>query len=60
VSAPTVRKFPRTLAEAFPADARHAYAIERGSRRMDSVGSVLLACAIGIGLALAVAHWWSA
>jgi hypothetical protein len=55
-----VRKFPRTLAEAFPADARHAYAIERSSRRMDSVGSVLLACAIGIGLALAVAHWWSA
>ncbi len=60
MSAPTVRKFPRTLAEAFPADARHAYAIERSSRRMDSVGSVLLACAIGIGLALAVAHWWSA
>jgi hypothetical protein len=48
------------MAEAFPADARHAYAIERGSRRMDSVGSVLLACAIGIGLALALAHWWSA
>jgi hypothetical protein len=60
VSAPTVRKFPRTLAEAFPADARHAYALERSSRRMDSVGSVLLASAIGIALALALVHWWSA
>jgi hypothetical protein len=48
------------MQEAFPADARHAYAIERGSRRMDSVGSVLLASAIGIGLALALVHWWSA
>jgi hypothetical protein len=27
---------------------------------MDSVGSVLLASAIGIALALALAHWWSA
>ena len=59
MSAPTVRKFPRTLAEAFPADARHAYAIERSSRRMDSVGSVLLASAIGIAVALALVHWWS-
>jgi hypothetical protein len=48
------------MAEAFPGDARHAYAIERGSRRFDAVGNVLLACAIGIGLALALAHWWSA
>ena len=60
MSAPTVRRFPRTMQEAFPADARHAYAIERGSRRMDSVGSVLLASAIGIALALALVHWWSA
>ena len=52
------------LAAALAADAaehaRHAYAIERSSRRMDSVGSVLLASAIGIALALALAHWWSA
>ena len=60
MSTPTTRKFARTLAEAFPADPRNAYAIERGSRRMDSVGSVLLASAIGIGLALALVHWWSA
>lgn len=60
MSTPTTRRYPRTLVEAFPADARHAYAIERGSRRFDGVGNVLLACAIGIGLALALAHWWSA
>ena len=60
MSTPTVRKFPRTRAEACPSDARHACAIERGSRRFDAVGSVLLACACGIGLALALAHWWSA
>jgi hypothetical protein len=34
--------------------------LERTSRRMDAVGSVLLACAIGLGLALALVHWWSA
>ena len=59
MSTPTTRRYPRTLAEAFPADARHAYAIERGSRRIDSVGSVLLACALGLMLALALVHWWS-
>jgi hypothetical protein len=48
------------MAEAFPADARHACAIERSSRRMQRVGSVLLASAIGIALALALVHWWSA
>jgi hypothetical protein len=48
------------MQEAFPTDPCNAYAIERGSRRMDSVGSVLLASAIGIALALALVHWWSA
>jgi hypothetical protein len=56
----TTRKFPRTLQEAFPQDRQWAYAVERTSRRMDAVGSVLLACAIGLGLALALVHWWSA
>lgn len=58
MSTPTTRKFPRTLQEAFPQE--RAYAIERSSRRMDAVGSVLLAVAIGLGLALALVHWWSA
>ena len=56
----TTRKFPRTLNEAFPADRQWAYAVERTSRRMDAVGSVLLAMVIGLGLALALVHWWAA
>lgn len=55
----TTRKFPRTLQEAFPADRQWPYAVERHSRRMESVGSVLLAVAISLGLALALIHWWS-
>jgi hypothetical protein len=34
--------------------------LERTSRRMDAVGSVLLASLIGLGLALALVHWWAA
>ena len=56
----TTRRYPRSLQEAFPADRQWAYAIERHSRRMDAVGSVLLACAMGLGLALALVHWWAA
>lgn len=56
----TTRRFPRSLQEAFPQDREWAYAIERHSNRYDQVGSVLLACAIGLGLALALVHWWSA
>ena len=59
MSTPTTRKFPRTMAEAFPSDARHAYAIEH-SRRFNAVGSVLLAIAIGLGLGLALVAWWGA
>lgn len=56
----TTRRFPRTLQEAFPTDRQWAYAIERYSNRTEQVGSVLLACAIGLGLALALVHWWAA
>lgn len=56
----TTRRFPRTLQEAFPTDRQWAYAIERYSRRTEQVGSVLLAVAIGLGLALALVHWWAA
>lgn len=56
----TTRRFPRTLQEAFPTDRQWAYAIERYSRRTEQVGSALLACAIGLGLALALVHWWAA
>jgi len=56
----TTRRYPRTLQEAFPADRQWAYAVERTSRRMDAVGSVLLASLIGLCLALALVHWWAA
>jgi len=56
----TTRRFPRSLQEAFPQDRQWAYAVERYSNRYDQVGSVLLAVAIGLGLALALVHWWSA
>jgi hypothetical protein len=52
----TTRKFPRTLAEAFPRDARHAYAIERVySRRYECLLDVALACVLGITFGLMVA-----
>lgn len=55
----TTRRFPRTLNEAFPHDARHAYAIQRVSRT-DTVLGWLLAGAMGVGLGLALVAWWSA
>ena len=56
----TTRRFPRTMAEAFPHEVRNAYAIEHHVPIGERFGGVLLACAIGVGLALALAHWWSA
>ncbi len=56
----TTRRFPRTLQQAFPHDREWAYPIERYSRRTQQAANVMLACAIGIGLALALVHWWSA
>lgn len=56
----TTRKYPRTMQEAFPRDAQWAYAIEKCDSRVEAFGSVLLACAIGIGLALALVAWWAA
>lgn len=57
---PTTRSFPRTLAQAFPKDPRHAYPVEcYRQQRFDRVAGVLLAVAIGICGALALVHWWS-
>lgn len=55
----TTRRYPRTLHEAFPRDRQWAYAIERHTPVRDALLDVALAAAIGIGLALALVHWWA-
>lgn len=58
MSAPTVRRFPRSMAEAFPRD--HACAIERPRPSVTSkIADAALATAIGIAGALFLVHWWS-
>jgi hypothetical protein len=61
MSWPTSRRYPRTLREAFPHDARHAYAIERvASRRMQSVGGALVIIALVLTLASTLVSWAAA
>lgn len=57
---PSVRRYPRTLAEAWPRD--HARAIEHypAVPRWERLAGVLLAVATGIALAAALVAWWSA
>lgn len=60
MSTPTTRRYPRTMAEAFPRDPRHAYPIEAYKQeRFDAVASVLLAIAIGVAGAVLLVAWWS-
>ena len=57
---PTTRRHPRTLAEAWPHE--HASAIEVYTTRVrmwETVAGVLLAVAIGVGLAAALVAWWA-
>lgn len=57
----TTRRFPRTLAEAFPDE--RAFAIERHARPMrnaERIAGWLLASAMGGLLAVALVAWWSA
>lgn len=57
---PTVRKFPRTLQEAWPSEARHAYAVEHyRAERYESVAGWLLAIVIGASLAVVLVKWWA-
>ena len=53
------RQYHRNSMLAFPRTAEYGCAIERPHRR-EKVASVILACAIGIGLALALVKWWAA
>lgn len=52
----TVRKFPRTLQEAFPSDRRHAYAVEVHRRPLMTVGDVLMAILLGLLLVALLLH----
>lgn len=55
---PTTRRFPRTLTEAFPYDARHAYAVERPHpvSMFERVFTYLAIIAVGALLGWAVAQ----
>lgn len=59
MSAPTVRRYPRTMQEAFPGrDASYACAIER-HRKWHSVADVIAAVLLAIMLGATLAAWWS-
>ena len=56
----TTRRYPRTLQEAFPWDARHAYPVEAYRREgFDRIAGCLLAVAIGVAGAVLLVAWWS-
>ncbi len=56
MSAPTVRKFPRTMQEAFPQDREWAYSIEKHRAPMSALEAVLAwASIIGMSVLLAYA-----
>ena len=56
MSWPTVRRYPRTLAEAFP-DIR-AHCIEVPAQPRTRIGDIALAVAIGLALATALVYGW--
>jgi len=59
MSAPTVRRYPRTMQEAFPGrDISYACAIER-HRKWHSVADVIAAVLLAIMLGATLAAWWS-
>lgn len=54
----TTRRYPRTLAEAYPRDARHAYAIERvARRRIDTVFGAAVIVALVVTMAVTLVRW---
>lgn len=57
----TTRRFPRTLHEAFPADARHACAIERSrSRRWVEAACAVLSIAGFLAMVVLAIVGWAA
>ena len=53
------RKYPRTLAEAFPRGAEYGCAIEKPATTGERVIDAALAVFIGVCLAAALVSWWS-
>lgn len=53
---PTTRRFPRSMREAFPQDAEHAYGIERHSGALMTLGDIVLAVLIAAALAALLLH----
>jgi len=60
MSWPTTRKYPRSLADAFPSE-RASWSEGWQRRHTLLVADVALAVAIGVALALVIVHWidWS-
>jgi hypothetical protein len=54
----TTRQYDRNSMLAFPKTAEYADPIERPEAR-EAICGFILACAIGIGLALALVAWWT-
>lgn len=54
----TTRRYPRTLFEAFPRDARHAYAIERHPRRWtETIFGAAVILALILTVAVTLVRW---
>lgn len=58
MSTPTVRRFPRSMSEAFPDERAASVEIHRPAST--AIRDVLLAIVIGVGIAAALVAWWSA
>jgi len=55
---PTVRRHPRSLADAYP-DVRAYSGDWTRMRRRNKIGDVVLASVLGVALAAVLFHWWS-
>lgn len=57
MSTPTTRRYPRTLAEAFPADYTYACSVERSRVRVSVISSLFMwaIALVVVGAAIAVA-----
>ena len=57
---PTTRRYPRSLAEAFPRTADYASAIESHRAPITRIADIGAATLLGVLGAIALVAWWSA